>query len=45
MKNGSFEEATEKLLDTIIDMANGKKALNEINNYEEIAIFKDGITL
>ena len=45
LKNGSFEEATEKLLDTIIDMANGKKALNEINNYEEIAIFKDGITL
>ena len=45
LENGSFEEATEKLLDTIIDMANGKKALNEINNYEEIAIFKDGITL
>ncbi len=45
LENGSFEETTEKLLNTIIDMANGKKALNEINNYEEFAIFKDGVTL
>ncbi len=45
LENGSFEETTEKLLSTIIDMSNGKKALNEINNYEEIAIFKDGVTL
>ena len=45
LENGSFEETTEKLLNTILDIANGKKALNEINNYEEIAIFKDGITL
>ena len=27
------------------DIANGKQTLNEINNYEEIAIFKDGVTL
>ncbi len=45
LENGSFEETTEKLLNTILDIANGKKTLNEINNYEEIAIFKDGVTL
>ncbi len=45
LENGSFEKTTEKLLDTILDIANGKQTLNEINNYEEIAIFKDGVTL
>ncbi|MBR4287581.1 MAG: altronate dehydratase [Clostridia bacterium] len=45
LENGSFDESTDKLLDTIINVANGEKTLNEINNYEEIAIFKDGVTL
>ncbi len=45
LENGSFEETTNRLLDTILNVANGEKTLNEINNYEEIAIFKDGVTL
>lgn len=45
LENASFEEATNELLKTIIEIADGKKTLNEINNYEEIAIFKDGVTL
>lgn len=45
LKNGSFEKTTEELFDTVLDVANGKKTLNELNNYEEIAIFKDGVTL
>ena len=32
-------------LKLIIDVADGKKTLNELNGYEEIAIFKDGIIL
>lgn len=45
LENGSFKETTNRLLDTILNVANGEKTLNEINNYEEIAIFKDGVTL
>ncbi len=45
LENGSFEKATEELLNIILDVANGKEALNETNNYEEIAIFKDGVIL
>ncbi len=45
LKNGSFEKTTEELFDIVLDVANGKKTLNELNNYEEIAIFKDGVTL
>ena len=45
LENSSFEKATEELFDTILDVANGKTALNEVNNYEEIAIFKDGVIL
>lgn len=33
------------LIDYIIDVANGTKTNNEINNYREISIFKDGVTL
>lgn len=40
-----YTEETEKLFNFILDIANGKDTLNEKNGYEEIAIFKDGITL
>ncbi len=45
LENGSFEKSTMELFNTVLNIANGKKALNEINHYEEIAIFKDGVTL
>ena len=38
-------ELTEKLLDYVISVASGEKTKNEINGYEEISIFKDGVTL
>ena len=39
------EELTEPLLEYVISVANGKQTKNEENGYEEIAIFKDGVTL
>ncbi len=38
-------ELTGELLDYIISVANGEQTKNEINGYEEISIFKDGVTL
>ena len=29
----------------IVEIASGAKTKNEVNNYREIAIFKDGVTL
>ena len=40
-KNIVFNEFVE----LIIDVINGKKTKNEINNFKEIAIFKNGVTL
>ena len=33
------------LFDLIIETVKGKQTKNEINNFREIAIFKDGVTL
>ncbi len=42
----SWDEALEKFIDLICDVASGKKlAKNEENNFREISIFKDGVTL
>jgi altronate hydrolase len=41
----SGEDLTEELLDYIIAVADGEKTKNEINEYREISIFKDGVTL
>ncbi len=35
----------DKLLELIIETANGKLAKNELGGYREISIFKDGVTL
>ena len=40
-----FETQLEKLIDLIVETANGKPAKNEINQTKEIAIFKTGVTL
>lgn len=45
LEGETFENVKDNLFNLIIDVANGKKTLNELNGYEEIAIFKDGITL
>ena len=39
------KELTQELLAFTIEVAGGKQAKNEINGYEEISIFKDGVTL
>lgn len=40
-----FESQTQKLIELVVDTANGKLAKNELNNTKEIAIFKTGVTL
>ena len=39
------KELTDELFSYVLEIANGKKAKNEENGYEEISIFKDGVTL
>ena len=38
-------DLTDDLLEFVVDIASGTKTKNEINGYEEISIFKDGVTL
>ena len=40
-----FKTQLEKLIDLIVETANGKPSKNEINHTKEIAIFKTGVTL
>lgn len=41
----SGEDLTDELVDFVLEIAEGKPAKNELNGYEEISIFKDGVTL
>ncbi|MBQ7900981.1 MAG: altronate dehydratase [Clostridia bacterium] len=41
----SMESLTEEFFRFIVDVANGRETKNEINDYREISIFKDGVTL
>ncbi|QEN04311.1 altronate dehydratase [Thiospirochaeta perfilievii] len=43
--NGNIDKLSEDFLEYILEVASGKQTLNEINNYREISIFKDGVTL
>ena len=45
LKDVSMDELTEEFLEYIIKVASGEETKNEINNYREIPIFKDGIVL
>ena len=38
-------DSTDELFDFVMEVASGKQTKNEIFGYEEIAIFKDGVTL
>jgi len=40
-----FDTQLEKLIDLVVQTANGKQTKNEINHTKEIAIFKTGVTL
>lgn len=39
------EDLTEELFNYIVEVANGRETRNEVQNFKEIAIFKDGVTL
>lgn len=41
----SMDELLENFIDLIVDVVNGKKTNNELNNFRQIAIFKFGVTL
>lgn len=41
----SGDDLTEELYELVLKTASGEKTKNEINHYEEISIFKDGVTL
>ncbi|MDE6586185.1 MAG: altronate dehydratase family protein [Clostridia bacterium] len=43
--DSDFDTQLEKLIDLIVETANGKPAKNELNETREIAIFKTGVTL
>lgn len=45
LDGANFEDVSNKLFNFILDIASGKTAKNEINEYSEIAIFKDGVTM
>ena len=36
---------TDELFEYVVSVAEGRETQNEINNYREISIFKDGVTL
>jgi len=38
-------DLTDEFLDYILKVASGEETKNEINDYREISIFKDGIVL
>lgn len=40
-----FDTAAEELLHLILETADGKQTKNEQNGFDEIAVFKDGVTL
>lgn len=41
----SMEELTQQLYEYVLEIAEGRECLNEINGYKEISIFKDGVIL
>ena len=38
-------DLTDEITEFVLKVASGEKTKNEINGYEEISIFKDGVTL
>ena len=39
------KDLSKEFFEYILSVASGKKTKNEINNFREISIFKDGVTL
>lgn len=45
LEGEKMDTITERLLNYVVEVASGKKTKNEENGFEEISIFKDGVTL
>lgn len=45
LEDTTMEQLTDDLLKYVIEVASGTETKNEINDYREISIFKDGVTL
>ena len=45
LENVEMDKLTDDLIDYITDVASGKETKNEVNDYREISIFKDGVVL
>lgn len=45
LEDKTMEQLTDDLLKYVIEVASGTETKNEINDYREISIFKDGVTL
>jgi len=45
LEGTGMNEAAHQLFDTVLEVASGQPAKNELNGFREIAIFKDGVTL
>ncbi len=45
IENKTIDELTNEFLEYILKVASGEETKNEINDYREISIFKDGVTL
>lgn len=41
----SMDTLLNEFVDLIVEIANGKPARNEVNDFRELAIFKSGVTL
>lgn len=41
----TMDQVTDDLLEYVVSVASGSETKNEINDYREISIFKDGVTL
>ena len=41
----TMDEVLPQFIDKILSVASGEKSRNEINDYREISIFKNGVTL
>ena len=44
-RDKSLESLVEEFIDYIIKVASGELVNNEVNNFRELAIFKNGVTL
>ena len=45
LKGVNMHTLNEELMQTVLEVAGGRQTCNEKNNYRDIAVFKNGVTL